>query len=82
MTSLNPALADVDRGADAHLAETEDWRSSWNSSPMSRSRSAWQTSGRSQKPAGIAGEGRMRWHAWECSFDLPSPGARVTLGAT
>ena len=31
------------------------WHSSRNSAPMSRVRSAWQTSGRSQKAAGIAG---------------------------
>jgi hypothetical protein len=31
------------------------WRSSRNRAPISRVRSAWQTSGRSQKAAGIAG---------------------------
>ena len=51
----DPALAEADRGGDAHLAEPGYWHSSRNSAPMSRLRSAWPTSGRSQKAAGIAG---------------------------
>ena len=52
----DPALAEADRGPDAGLAEPGvlAWISV-NSAPMSRLRSAWQTSGRSQKAAGIDG---------------------------
>jgi len=51
----DPALAEFGCGADAGLAESGEIASSVNSVPMSRLRSAWQTSGRSQKAGGIDG---------------------------